>query len=899
MRLPLRKSQLRQFCLLLSMLTFMLCIWAGSTVHKPLFAQAQSSQTRSSQARSSQTRSSQAQATPSENADILAETGVSQYQAGNYQGAIASWQQALKDTDADNLVHQSILLENLARAHRQIGHFSEEIDYWSQAIDRHQQRGDLQALGRARTEQSQAYSRLGQHRRAIALLCGESIDTCASDSALHLARALSDTSGEAAALASLGEAYRLTGSYEEAITLLNQSLSIVEDDLNNPAYKATVLNSLGNTHSALAQVSTRRADSAAKLGDLRDQQALLSKANEDNQAAIAFLQHSANIAQSNNIVSAQVRSQLNLIPLYQRVGQADTATQTWQATRQLLAPLPNSQSKAFNTLTLAGYLEPDGQSRQCPADSIVQQQSQLLEEAIAIAQSIQSPRAESFALGQLGNLYERCNNYNKALELTQAARLAADQDRSARDSLYLWAWQQGRILNDQQQPAAAATAYTQAIDVLESIRSDLLAANQDLQFDFRDQVEPIYREFATLKLADVPPSVTIETTAQPSVDTVLVTLDGLKLAELQNYFANDCVITPTATRVDAVEAQSTTAVISTALLSDRLAVIASFPDGQRQVEWLDIDEQTLTDTVNAYRVSLESGRFQRTAFTPTTDLYDVLVRPFKETLAAGSIDTLVFIHDGILRSLPMAALYDGQQYLIEKYAIATTPTLTLTDPGSLDRQNLSALILGLSEASQVADTAYPPLNKVEEEILEVSAQISNSKVLKNNDFSEANMKQALQNNSYQILHIATHGSFGAEPEDNFIVTGQKIDNQKNKALTIGELDALIRSVSAVDKPPIDLLTLTACETSIGDDRATLGLAGIAVRAGVKSAIASLWSVDDSATAELITGFYRYLSDPALSKAQALQAAQREVIEAGGIQQHPYYWAAFTLIGNWL
>ncbi|NEP20478.1 MAG: CHAT domain-containing protein, partial [Leptolyngbya sp. SIO4C1] len=135
--------------------------------------------------------------------------------------------------------------------------------------------------------------------------------------------------------------------------------------------------------------------------------------------------------------------------------------------------------------------------------------------------------------------------------------------------------------------------------------------------------------------------------------------------------------------------------------------------------------------------------------------------------------------------------------------------------------------------------------------------------------------------------------------DNYIVTGQKLDAQRNKALTISELDALIRSVSTIDQAPIDLLALTACETAVGDDRATLGLAGVAVRAGVRSAIASLWAVDDAATASLITRFYHHLLDPNLSKAQALRAAQLEVIQAGGFTQHPYYWAPFILIGNWL
>lgn len=872
-----RKSQLRKLLAILCIVSFTFCIWTNGllTPHH----------------------SAQASDLPS-----LVQSGVDDYRSGEYTRAIATWQQALDTVDADNLTHQSILLENLARAHRQIGQFSQEIGYWEQTIDRYEQLGDLQALGRSLTEQAQAYNQLGQHRRALALLCGESMDSCNQSSALHIARAFTDAVGEAAALGSLGTTYRLTGHYNQAIIALNESLAAIEvagtDDFNT---QAAVLNSLGNTYAAQAQVSRRRAQSAAQRGDLQsDVTRLTTQAEEQSQKAIQFLRRSYDAAQADNTVAVQVRSLLSLIPLYQTLNQSTDTIQAQQTARDLIVVLPDSQEKAFATLTLAGYLDPNA-TRQCPSQTIVSQQTQLLEDAIAIARNIQSSRAESFALGQLGNLYERCGEYSQALALTQEARLVADQNRSAQDSLYLWVWQQGRILKAQGKPDAAASAYTQAIAILDTIRSDILNANQELQFDFRDRVEPIYREFAALKLNKVPASVPVADNSK-SVDTVLATLDSLKLAELQNYFANDCVIVAGETRVDTVSAQSTTAVISTAIWEQRTAVIASFPNGQQQIEWIDIDENTLTDEVNEFRVALESG-FRLTRRNnykaPSIKLYGQIVRPFEAKLSELQIDSLVFINDGILRSIPMAALYDGEQFLIEKYALATTPSLTLTDPNTLDRQNLNALILGLSEESYANDKFWPALKAVDKEVATIKTQFPSSKVLKNEEFSEANLRQALEEDSFRILHIATHGAFGTEPKDNFIVTGQKIDEKNHKAITISELDAIIRSVSSVDRASIDLLSLTACETAIGDSRATLGLAGVAVRAGVKSAIASLWVVDDAATADLITRFYHHLLDPNLSKAEALRAAQLEIIQANEYFQHPFYWAPFVLIGNWL
>ena len=130
--------------------------------------------------------------------------------------------------------------------------------------------------------------------------------------------------------------------------------------------------------------------------------------------------------------------------------------------------------------------------------------------------------------------------------------------------------------------------------------------------------------------------------------------------------------------------------------------------------------------------------------------------------------------------------------------------------------------------------------------------------------------------------MATHGTFGFNPENNYVVTGAKQssgDSQFNETLTIGDLDALIRSVSDPTREPIELLTLTACETAIGDNRSTLGLAGVAIRAGVRSAIATLWSVSDASSADLIAQFYDSLQTPELTKAEALQEAQIAMIRS--------------------
>lgn len=146
------------------------------------------------------------------------------------------------------------------------------------------------------------------------------------------------------------------------------------------------------------------------------------------------------------------------------------------------------------------------------------------------------------------------------------------------------------------------------------------------------------------------------------------------------------------------------------------------------------------------------------------------------------------------------------------------------------------------------------------------------------------------------MHLATHGQFSTIPDDTFVVTGAN-ESGLAEELTFGQLEALVRDASP-NAELISLITLTACETATGDDRATLGLAGVAVRAGAQSAIASLWKVNDETAAQLVNDFYKHLKNPSFSKAQALQTAQIDAINAASESQNPGYWAPLILVGSW-
>jgi CHAT domain-containing protein len=243
------------------------------------------------------------------------------------------------------------------------------------------------------------------------------------------------------------------------------------------------------------------------------------------------------------------------------------------------------------------------------------------------------------------------------------------------------------------------------------------------------------------------------------------------------------------------------------------------------------------------------------------------------------------VPDGPLRTIPMAALHDGQAFLIQKYALATTPGLQLTDPRPLPRDRTRILAAGLSQAVQ----GFTPLPNVTQEI-ETLATLYDTQALVNETFLINNVQTELQEKPFTIVHIASHGQFHENADETFLLAF-------DEKLTLNQLDAMIGLLRFRDEP-LELLTLSACQTAAGDDRAALGLAGIAVKAGARSALATLWFINDQASAALVSTFYQYLQDPSLSRAAALQRAQLSLIQDPRYG-HPAYWAPFLLINNWL
>ena len=220
-------------------------------------------------------------------------------------------------------------------------------------------------------------------------------------------------------------------------------------------------------------------------------------------------------------------------------------------------------------------------------------------------------------------------------------------------------------------------------------------------------------------------------------------------------------------------------------------------------------------------------------------------------------------------------------FLIEKYALVTVPAITLTAPEKVSvRENADALLGGLSKGDH-------PLPNVPKELEDIRA-VTGGRVLLNEDFTIERLKDEFRGRACSDVLMATHGEFGSTPEETFL---QTYDGK----LTMDQLEELV-SIGRFRGQHTDLLTLSACRTAQGDERAALGLAGVAVKAGVRSVIATLWSVADEAASVIVTEFYRQL-ETGIPKVRALQNAQRKLI-AHPRFHHPAYWSPFLLIGNW-
>jgi CHAT domain-containing protein len=855
----------------------------------------------------------------------LLQQGIELYDAERFFEAIGVWQQAASAfANRGDSLNQALVLRYLSLAYQQLGQWSEAEKAIAQSLkllDNQKNTADTQAYldvfaktlntqGRLQSAKGQWSEAIETWKRAAATYEKAGNKTGVIGSLINHAQALqalglssqaeaeliqveqilqqqSDPELKVTGLQNLGQALRRVGNLSKSQEVLQKSLAVAKEFQLSKALGSALLE-LGNTERALG-------NRAIAIGKEEDEK-------KHTQVAIAFYQQAADSP------LFRLQAELNLLSLLVETGKWSEAAKLGSTIQPAIASLPPSRTNIYAQLNFARSLTKLGRrdwgvgrredtssafGGQTESGSTIPQSppspssiAQILATAIQQARSLKDRRAESYAVGQLGGLYELTEQWSDAQDLTQQALLLADEIQSP-EIRYRWEWQLGRLSEKRGDRKRAIAAYEEAVKTLKSVKSDLLTINSDVQFSFRDNVEPIHRKLVDLLLRS-------EGNSQPSQENLkqaIEVIDSLQLAELENFLS--CNLSQTVQLnqdIDKVDQKA--AFIYPIILEDRLEVISKLPGQSLRHHVTFVKQAEVEKTAIELRRNILRRNRPEEVIAKATQLYDWLISPLEQDLKNSSeVKTLVFVLDGVLRNIPMSVLYDnkGQEYLMQKpYAIALVPGLQLFDLRPLQRERLKVLIAGVSEKQDVEGRKFDELPNVVEELQQVGSVVPSESLL-NPKFTEANLQQQIESGAFSTVHIATHGKFSSDPEETFILA-------YNELLKSNDLNNLLRINNQSPSSIIELLVLSACETAQGDNRATLGLAGIAVRAGARSTLSTLWQVSDRSTAELMGQFYKELTEPEVTKAEALHKAQLVVFKQ---YKAPYYWAPYVLVGNWL
>ncbi len=503
---------------------------------------------------------------------------------------------------------------------------------------------------------------------------------------------------------------------------------------------------------------------------------------------------------------------------------------------------------------------------------------------VAIREADPGPAAQAFAAALAARMALASGDAAHARRLLERA-LVLESQRALPARLPEW-----RLLLAQADPARREAHVLAAYDSLEAIRP-LLPRFDPLteETTFSLYMRSVFQSAVDVQLAG----------AQGGTEMIRVRdaqkiVEAYRQAELQSVFGSECIPARDALKPETLAAGEV--LLYPILLPDRLELLyvaggeGGTPTFRRLTPNRNVDRQVIARLVEAVVLSLSYDEDDKWR-AASRQLYDLLIKPIEGELKPGS--QLAVVPDGALRALPFSVLLDGDnRFLVERTRVSVAPSLAYSQPGGTDaRQRMQLVAASLEMEVRLPAGDFEKLNGTGAEARLAAVvdgkRIQRSWVLEN--FHKAELVQALVREQVDVLHLATHASFNGRSDRAFIVAN-------GETILLSELRQILTENRARGDE-LDLLVLSACETAVGDDEASMGLAGAAVQAGAKSAIASLWPVNDVGTATLMKSFYEHYRGGS-AKGEALREAQLGMIQAGGVNANPNIWAAFTLIGAW-
>ena len=832
----------------------------------------------------------------------------------------------------------------------QNGQVSEAINSLQQAREIFKIQNDWVNLAITSTNLSRIFQELGQYSRACSTLeqvIEPDLKFCQDrESTEENSEEVSEKSPELPARIqvsvwrSFGDVLRAIGKLKESEIVLEKALNLADE----PNALAATRLSLGNTYRAWGDLERDRlAEPKYEYIPWRcevmnlPEEALKYYEKADKKYKSIF----------NNDESIQeklwIKSQLNRLSLL-------LIQKKWQEANNLFAQikfdaLPPGQSKVYARINYAKSLaclkQKYPQASHSWAD-ITHQIHEAIEDAknLEVKRDLEDRHTSSYVIGNLGGLYEYLSEIetkpevpefkelcqkeqefsNKAQCLTQEALYRA-QPEKAPDIAYQWQWQLGRLFEARGQREEAIANYEAAIKTLESVRDDLLSINSDVQFNFRDNVEPLYRELVALLLP-----VGEKNPSQENLKKAVYYIDSLQLAELENFLRCNLQgdietvqiqqiskpnerIEELFTGIDQILDNYPTkaAFLYPILLKGQISVILKLP-GKDKLEYLqtqvakDSVRQTVDNALesmdcrnlNCNKLNENASIIQEQKNT-LNKLYQWLIGKLENNLKQEKIKTLIFVSDNEFRRIPMSALFDGEHFVVEKeYATTISSGVQLLKSQASTTNQLKALIVG---AIKKRPNLYDIKNEVKEQTYSIRKNLENYQILSEGQFTKENLQREIKKAFYTIIHIIAHGQFSSDPKETYIFTddeSKEINDLKKYYLKINEFSELLQKRDQFK--PIDLLFLSSCQTSKGDKRAVLGIAGITIKSGAIGTIAPLWNAETISTRQLVEKFYENLANQdQVNKAEALRLAQNSLRKE--YDYSPHDWAGFVLVGN--
>ncbi|MEO1397066.1 MAG: CHAT domain-containing protein [Cyanobacteria bacterium J06634_5] len=841
-------------------------------------------------------------------ANILNNLGLVFHGQSNYQRALDYYQNSLSIANEIDLPEiASLALLNIGNINLSQGNHAEAFNYYEQSREIAQDLEDIHRESFVVSNIATAYLSQGNYAQALTSF----------EQNLETVRGVGDRTLEAQILLNIGTVYLTQGSYTDAVDYLNQGLELGRE-IESPVVETLALTNLGSTYLAqknyvqgisyleqsleISQSAGDRANEAITLSSIGTAYFL----QENYSQALETLLLGLKIAQEVGNRSIETVTLNAIGTAYRSQGQYAEALSYYQQSLSNARELDDLASEAEVLSGLGELFEAQGQSTLSIAffKQAVSTYEQIRSENQGLSQSLKDSYTAAIE-ERYRRLADLLLQQDRVLEAQQVLDLLKIQElddylrgvRGTESALSILSPERS-ILERHNELVTSTVNLGQELAELqetdESKRSEQQNQRIDSILDLQEEITQEFLDFSRSKEIQEFVAALV-----PAIRNAAIQLESFNLIQKDLPSLNAALIYPL-------------------ILDDRLEVVALLPDTpplRRTVEGL--SKADLNQTILDLRQALDSPR--QNPLPAAQQLYSWLIEPIEAELAQAGIDSLLYAPDGQLRYIPLAALHDGERWLIERFGInnITAQSLSNYDDAPTARPRVLA--------GAFADTTTSHAVEVDGELRNFSGlpfagveldNLQNTqpdiKTFLDEDFSLRAVKRIM--NEYEVLHFATHAAFvNSKPEDSFILFG---NGDSPNVLDIGSWNL----------SNVDLVVLSACETGLdgfGNGAEILGMGYQFQLSGAGAVMASLWGVSDRGTQDLMTRFYDHLSENQ-PKAKALQQAQIDLINStdaeiesalrGGLApanstttlpddlkglRHPHYWAPFILIGNGL